>query len=297
MTSQPEPTPTDANQASQVTKPLRELAALVLVGANAVMLLVGLIEMMVPDGEWDSFQGRAGSAFSDFVGILAIGLPLLAVLLATHVQPVVSKAKLVTMIALVEYAVSALFGIIAMFSWVIISLNEGQIRIAFFGLLSRICFLAIFGIAAFAVFKLFSTLYYVSKPKVQPGMYGQPQQGYPAGYPQGYGQPQAYGQPTAYGQPQAYGQPGMYGQPAAPAQPGAYDSQAAASATQYVPQYPAPGLAPQSAPPAPQSAPPAPQSAPPAAAPQMPEATQVIPPSTGEAGGGERTQYINPSGQ
>ncbi len=34
-------------------------------------------------------------------------LPLLAVLLATHDLPVVPKAKLITQVALVEYAVSA----------------------------------------------------------------------------------------------------------------------------------------------------------------------------------------------
>lgn len=311
MTSPPEPTPTGEAQASQITKPLRELAALILVGANALLLFVALIDMMIPRFEGSEFTDRAGTAFLDFIGLLAIVLPLLAVLLVTHIQPATAKAKLITIIALVEYAVSAFFGVIALFSWLIGTLSDVELRAAFTGLLGRVAYLAIFGVAALAIFKVWRTLYYVPKPKPQPGMYGQPQaygqpqQGYPTGYPQqGYGQPQDYSQQQGYGQQQSYGQGTAYGQPGVYGQPAAGQD---AGATQYVPQYgagapqSAPPAAPQSAPPAPpQSAPPAaPQSAPPApqSAPPAPEATQVI----GQPGGGsdasDRTQYLNPGGQ
>lgn len=335
MTSQPEPAPTDAPQASQLTKPLRELAALILVGANAVLLLVGLIDLVIPRGAGSTFTGRSGSAFYDFFGILAIGLPLLAVLLATHIQPPVGRAKVITIGALVEYAVSTLFGVIALLAWLIGSLVDARILDAFTGLLVRVAYLAIFGIAVFAVFTVWRTLYYVPKPKPQPGVYGQP--GYPAGYPQEYGQPTAYGQPAPYGQPAQYGQPAAYGQPVAYGQPAQYGQhsgygqpagsvpagpatygqlayqspgqpatplqptlpgQPSAEATQVVPTYGVP--VPQSAPPAPASAPPAPSSAPPAAAPAQPsgtESAQPFPWAAATPDPSERTQVINPASQ
>jgi hypothetical protein len=282
LTSQPEPAPTDPTPARQTTGPLRELAALVLVGANALLLLVGLINFLIPHS--DTFRGRAGGAFSDFVGVAAIVLPLLAVLLATHLPPPVPRAKLITQVALIEYAVSAVFGAVALLGWLITTLAAVEVRDAFTGLLVRVAWLAIFGIAAFVVYKLWRTLYYVPKPKPQPGMYGQSQAqsygqpygqpgqpgqpygqpgqsgqpGYPAGYPQGYGQPGGYGQPAGA----APGYPATYGQPPAPGQP-------SGDATQIVPSFgaPAPSSAPPSASWAPSSAPPAQSSAPPSQTP------------------------------
>ncbi|MEV4757495.1 hypothetical protein AB0J86_20595 [Micromonospora sp. NPDC049559] len=243
MTSQPEPAPADGNQASQITKPLRELAALVLVGANALLLFVAFIDFLVPHS--DTFRGRAGNAFFGFVGIEAIALPLLAVLLATHIRPPVARAKLITQAALAEYAFSAVFGVIALLGWLIAALVDVAIRDAFFGLLTRVAYLAIFAVAAYAVFLVWRKLYYVPKPKPQPGVYGQspsygqPGQNHPGGYPHSYGQPGA-------------STPGTFGQPAP------------SSAPPYSFGTPAPTPAsPSSAPPAPSSAPPAPSSAPP----------------------------------
>ncbi|SCL52393.1 hypothetical protein [Micromonospora peucetia] len=305
MTSPAEPASTDATQASQLTKPLRELAAFALLGANAVFLFVGLIRLATPT-EYSTFGGRAGSAFYAFVGVESVFLPLLAVLLATHVKPPVPKAKLITQVALGEYAVSALFGGLTFLFWTVTRLADGEILDAFLGLLSRVAWLALFAVAAYVVFKIWRTLYYVPKPKPQPGVYGQPQPGWPqqqGGYPapgqqvpgqQVPGQ-QVPGQQGGWQAPGPYGAP--YGQQAAPfaggPQPGSQFSptpqsappfgqapQSApppASEAQTAPQFsPAPqfGQAPQSAPPAapaPQSAPPfgqAPQSAPPFGQPQ-----------------------------
>jgi hypothetical protein len=283
LTSQPERVP-DATPASKITGPLRGQAALVLVGANALLLLVGLINLLIPAGEHDSFASRAGRVFFDFVGVTGIALPLLAVLLATYVQPPVHRARLITQVALVEYAVSAFLGAIALLGWLIGGLADAAFRNAFTGLLVRGAYLAIFVIGVFLVFKIWRTLYHVPKPKPQPSAYGpnpagypqpygQQQPGYPAGFPPGTGQPTGYGQPTTYGQPAGYGQPG-YGQ-----------------ATYPVPGHPP---APASAPAVPQSAPPVPQSAPPTAtAPAQSDAepTQVIPPAWD--GASERTQVIS----
>ncbi|MGC4761500.1 hypothetical protein ACLQ20_01400 [Micromonospora sp. DT46] len=324
MTSPAEPASTDATQASQLTKPLRELAAFVLLGANAVFLFVGLIRLVTPT-EYSTIGGRAGSAFFAFVGVESVFLPLLAVLLATHVKPPVPKAKLITQVALGEYAFSALFGGLTFLFWTVDRLAEGEILDAFLGLLSRVAWLALFAVAAYVVFKVWRTLYYVPKPKPQPGVYGQPQPGWPqqqGGYPvpgqqvpgqqvpgqqvpgqQVPGQ-QVPGQQGGWQAPGPYGAP--YGQQPAPyaggPQPGSpFAPQSAPPAA------PAPQSAPPAAP-APQSAPPfgQPQSAPPFGQPPSADPTQAIPrqpvepaeptqaiprPAADET---DRTQRINP---
>ena len=286
MTSPAEPASTDATQASQLTKPLRELAAFVLLGANAVLLFAGLIRLVTPT-DYSTFGGRAGSAFFAFVGVEAVFLPLLAVLLATHVKPPVPKAKLITQAALGEYAVSALFGGLTFLFWTVNRLADGEVLDAFLGLLSRVAWLALFAVAAYVVFKVWRTLYYVPKPKPQPGVYGQPQPGWPqqqGGYP-APGQ-QVPGQPGAWQAPGPYGAP--YGQQAAPFAGG--------------PQ-PSPSFSP-----APQSAPPfgQPQGVPPFGQPPSADPTQTIPRQSAEfaeptqaiprpaVDETERTQRINP---
>ncbi|MEU6073198.1 hypothetical protein [Micromonospora sp. NPDC047074] len=304
MTSPAEPASTDATQASQLTKPLRELAAFALVGANAVFLFVGLIRLVTPT-DYSTFGGRAGSAFFAFIGLEAVLLPLLAVLLVTHVRPPAPKAKLITQVALGEYAVSALFGGLTFLFWTVSRLADGEILDAFLGLLTRVAWLALFAVAAYVVFKIWRTLYYVPKPKPQPGVYGQPQPGQPQpGWPQQQGGYPAPGQPVP-GQPGGQPVPGQQGGWAAPGTYGApYGQQAAPFGG------PQPGSpyspAPQSAPPAspapqfgqPQSAPPfgqPPSAEPTQAIPRQPvehtEATQAIPrPTDGEA---DRTQRFN----
>ncbi len=302
MTSQPEPAPTEATPVSQIIKPLRELAALVLVGANAVLLFGALLELAIPTG-YGSFTLRAGVAYYHFFGIQAIVLPLLAVLLATYAQPPVGRARVITLAALAEYGVCALFGGITVLVWLIGGLVDGAFRDMLLGLLARAASIAIFGIAAFAVYRIWRTLYYVPKPKPEPGLYGQsqpygqpgypppgyPQQGYgqQPGYPQqGYGQ-QGYGQQPGLGQqpgyptgyPQGYGQ-STGGQPAVPQQ--------GYPATYGQPSYPPP-------PPAGQAPYDTPASVPPAAAPEAAEATQMLRPGDPDDGG--RTQLINPASQ
>ncbi|MEU4470158.1 hypothetical protein [Micromonospora sp. NPDC023888] len=244
MTSPAEPASADAAQARQLTKPLRELAALALLGANAVFLFVGLLRLIAPDG---SFTGRAGEAFGTFVGVAAVGLPLLAVLLATHISPVVPKAKLITQAAVGQYGVSAVFGTLTLLIWTVGRLADAEVLDALLGVLTRFAWMVIFAVAAWVVYTVWRAHYYVPRPKPQPGVYGQPQPGWPqqqGGWPtpgQPGGQPQG-GWP-APGQPGGY-PPGQFGGPYAQPSP--------------------PFQAPQSAPPHPQSAPPFPQSAPPA---------------------------------
>ncbi|MEU9824305.1 hypothetical protein [Micromonospora chersina] len=278
MTSPAEPASGDTTQASQLTKPLRELAALVLLGANAVLLFVGLLRLLVPVDDYSTFSGRAGSTFFAFVGLESTVLPVLAVLLATHVRPVLPKAKLITQVALIEYAVSAVFGALTFLIWMVGRLADGEVLDAFLGLLTRVAWLAVFAIAAFVVFKIWRTLYYVPKPKPQPGVYGQAQPGWPQqpgpGQPGGYPAPGGYPQAGAPQQPGGYPQPGPYGPP--------QSAPPFNTAPPHAPQSSPPFGAPQSSPPfgAPQPGPAyggAPHPAPPFGKPPSPDPTQAIP--------------------
>ncbi|MFF0230108.1 hypothetical protein [Micromonospora sp. NPDC005254] len=306
MTSPAEPASADATQARQLTKPLRELGALALLGANAVFLFVGLLRLLTPN-DYRGFTDRAGDQFFSFIGVESVALPLLAVLLATHVAPVLPKAKLITQVALGEYAVSAVLGTLTMLIWTVGRLAEAEILDALLGLLTRFAWLVIFAVAAWVVFTIWRAFYYVPKPKPQPGVYGQPQPGWPqqqGGWPapgQPGGQPQggwpAPGQPGGYpqaGQPGGYPPaqfPGQYGQPSPPFQA----PQSAPPHPQSAPPFQA---APQSAPPFPQSAPPAnpaPQSAPPAppfGQPPSADPTQTIPRQSAEPASADPTQAI-----
>ncbi|MGW3786994.1 hypothetical protein ACWD5Z_20585 [Micromonospora chokoriensis] len=307
MTSPAEPASTDATQARQLTKPLRELAALALLGANAVFLFVGLLRLIAPN-DYSSFTDRAGSTFYSFIGVEAVALPLLAVLLATHISPVLPKAKLITQVALVEYAVSAFFGTLTMLIWTVGRLAQAEILDALLGVLTRFAWMVVFAVAAWVVYTVWRAHYYVPRPKPQPGVYGQPQPGQPhPGWPQQQGGWPAPGQPggqpqggwPSAGQPGGYPPaqyPGQFGQPSPPFQ-----------APQSAPPHPQSAPFPQSAPPfqaAPQSAPPFPQSAPPVnpappspAAPpfgQPPSAdpTQAIPRQPADSAAADRTQAI-----
>lgn len=318
VTTQPEPGSTGTtSQGTQIIQPMRDLIALALVGANAVLILNGLLHLLFAGWEDETtFFSAANDAIFQFIGIPGIVLPLLAVLLTTVVQPITARAKLVTVIAVAEYVAASAFTVIALLGWMIGGAADDN---PFFdppasfwvtGVLERLVHTALLVFAALVVIKIWRSLFAVPKPPVAVGPHGYAaQQGYPqTGYLQGY--PQAYGQ-TYPGYPPGYGQtqqaaPGgypMYGQQTVPAQ----QSYAAA------PTPPAEAL--QSAAPAvpaPQSAPPAsaPQSAPPAPGQQSAEATQsygippvppVVPgqPAPGQQSywGGERTQLINPSDQ
>jgi hypothetical protein len=244
VSSQPEPagTPggatgttgdsTGEKSASQFTLPLREIAALVLIGATALLLLVGVIELLIPGDTRGSFLDRASGSFGNFISLDRIGFPFLAVLLATHLRPAVGRARLITLVALVEYAVSAFFGVL--FGLLIGFANTAgdSARDAFESLLVHVAYAGVLGVAGYAVYRVWRGMYHVPKPSKQPGTYGTPA-GHGGGYGTTYGQPPGYGggtygQPGQPGQP-TYGQPGQpgYGQPGygQPGQPAGYGDQ------------------------------------------------------------------------
>ncbi|WP_431897515.1 hypothetical protein [Micromonospora haikouensis] len=313
MTSPAEPASGDAAPAShpatparRLTDPLRELIALALLGANAVLLFVGLIRLLAP-ADYSTFYSRAGSGFFSFAGLEAAVLPVLAVLLATHVAPVAQRAKLIVQVALGEYAFGALLAALTLLIWTVDRLAKAEVLDAFLGLLTRAAWLAIFASGAFVVFRVWRALYFTPKPKPAPGMYGQPQPGWPQqpgqpgqGGPQGWGPGQQGGWPSAGQQP---GYPVAGQQPGYPSagQPGGFPASAppASAPPASAPPYPAPpqsgspftppqaGAQPASPFPPPQPMAPA---APPFGQPPSADPTQAIPRQPGEPGasGGER---------
>jgi hypothetical protein len=210
VTSQPQPAPGDA---SQYLRPLRDIAAYALVAAAAVMLFVAIIRL-IPSGVGLDFGSRAQDSFYSYVNVPTIFFPLGAVLLSVLVQPRHPQAKLVTVIALVEYGVAAVFGVVFGILVGLIKIAGFSVRTAFEELLLRAAWLAVLAVAAFATYQIWRNLFYTPRPKPQPGVYGQPRYGVPGTYPgqPGYGQP-APGQP-GFGQPgqQNFGQP-PFGQP------------------------------------------------------------------------------------
>ena len=210
MTSQPQPAPDEARSASQYLRPLRDIAAYALVAAAAVMLFVAIIRL-IPSGVGLDFGSRAQDSFYSYINVPTIFFPLGAVLLSLLVQPRHPKAKLVTVIAFVEYGVAAVFGVVFGILVGLIKIAGFSVRTAFEELLVRAAWLAVFAVAAFATYQIWRHLFYTPRPKPQPGVYGQPQYGVPGTYPgqPGYGPP-APGQP-GYG-PRAPGQP-VPGQP------------------------------------------------------------------------------------
>ncbi|RSM49871.1 hypothetical protein DMB66_44270 [Actinoplanes sp. ATCC 53533] len=221
MTSTPPPQP-PGRPVAQVIRPLRDLTAYAFVAAPALWLFVAVIRL-IPSGIGQDFLTRAQNCFYSFVNVEMIVLPLAAVLLATGIQPVHKHAKLITIVALVEYVTAAFFAAIFGFLIALVKLADFSARVAFEELLVRVAWLAVFAAAAYAVFLIWRNLYYTPRPKAQPGMYGQPPQwqqqyGQP-GYPQQ--QPGQPGFPPPAGYP-GYAQPGQtqpQNQPAGPTQP------------------------------------------------------------------------------
>jgi len=218
VTSPPQPAPGDGRPVGQYLRPLRDLAAWALVVAPAVLLFVAIIRL-IPDG--DGFANRAQDSFYSFVNLPTTFFPLAAVVLALLVQPPHPKARLITLIAAVEYAVAAFFAVVFGILVGLIQIAGFSLRTAFEELLVRVAWLAVFALAGFAVYRIWRGMFHVPKPVAQPGLYGQPQYGVPGSYPgqPGYGPPPGYpghpqpGQPQPGQAPPGAGQP-MWNQPA-----------------------------------------------------------------------------------
>ena len=133
--AQPASPVTPSKDPVSITAPLREWGALLLVVATAALLFLALIELLVTNSGLN-FGDRANAFFGAFVGLEVVVLPLLAVLLATHVKPAVPKAKVITLLALIDYGFAALMGLIALLAGFVQSVSGSAVD-SFVTLLSR----------------------------------------------------------------------------------------------------------------------------------------------------------------
>jgi len=282
VTTQPTSSPgtSGAKTARQFIDPFRQPLALVLLIVNAVLLFVTVsVLLFVSDGFTTGFDDRSAGlilgipSFSqgsvsgfgiNLLNVWTIGLPILAVVLGTVIQPAVAKAKVITLIALIEYLVLVILSAV---TWIaslvtLIDGDAGWTGVEYMLWATGLLVLPVF--AAILVLKVWQGLY--ATPKAPAGYYG--------GYPQGYGQqPQTYapGYPAQGQQPQQY-QPG-YAQPGYPPQQqqqAGYPTQAypaSGGGWPAVPPPPVPNPPGYAAPGSPQSAPPAPPANPPMSGP------------------------------
>jgi len=89
----------------------RQLAAWALVGYTGLYLLVVFLRWVVPT-DFTTFGTRSAVTSTQFTALVELALPLLAVLLATAISPALPQAKLIAMVAVIEYAVILLLGVI-----------------------------------------------------------------------------------------------------------------------------------------------------------------------------------------
>jgi len=168
---------------------MRYLAVCALLAGNGALLFLGVSDLLFVVSGWVTrFGARSEVVFDTFAGPVAIALPLLAMLIATHVHAVLPQARVILQVALAEYAVSGFFGVITYLG--AFAEDVFSVRSTVNGLISRAVWLAFLTIAAIAVFRVYRALY---PPMPHP----------PYGYaPPVYGQPYP-GQPT-------YPRPGNY---------------------------------------------------------------------------------------
>jgi hypothetical protein len=201
--------------ASQYTKPYRLIGALVLLAINALILLVAAANL-IPTGQGSNQLTEAMyTEFGYAISAITIAVPLVAVLLASHLAPVLRQAKTFALIAVIEYGVTIVLGLVSMIGGLLWELNEVKtdqysylttpsVIIGLFGQVGQIALVGLAGFFALMVLLGLSREAAANRPAAAA-----------AGYPQGYGQ-QAYGQQQqypGYGQQQypGYGQQGQQG--------------------------------------------------------------------------------------
>jgi hypothetical protein len=154
----PSTPPTGDTEASQFTKPLRELAAFVLLAGNAVLLFLSITSLIfVVDGWASEFGRRAADTYYGFVGQTSILVPLIAMLIATHIRPPVRHARTITLAALAEFLVSAFFGVVTFIGAFAEDVANGRgstVRFIFENLITRTVWLAFFALAGYVVWRV-----------------------------------------------------------------------------------------------------------------------------------------------
>jgi hypothetical protein len=164
---------------------MRPVATIALLAGNGVLLFLGVSDLLFVVSDWTGgFAARSEAVFGNFAGPVAVALPLLAVLIATHVAPVLPQSRAILLTAFGQYLLSGLFGVITYLG----AFANGvfEVRATFDGLLGRAVWLAFLTIAATAVYRVYRAMYPPPPPaaayRYPPTVYGQPYPGQPS-YP------------------------------------------------------------------------------------------------------------------
>jgi hypothetical protein len=99
----------------ETLKKLREPAALAAVVFAGLVILVGIIDLLAPPGNGAGavpFADRAYDETTVFLSLEVAAAVAFAVYLANHAGPAVGRARVITLAALVEVGLAALFGVI-----------------------------------------------------------------------------------------------------------------------------------------------------------------------------------------
>jgi hypothetical protein len=165
---------TKLTPARRLTESLRAPVTLTLLAGNGVLLVAAFWRLFVVLDGWTSgFGARASATFGEFVGPVALGLPMLALLLATHVAPPLPRGRAIVLAVLSEYAASAFFGAITFLGAFAYDIGAG--RGVFVDLLERGVWLAFLVVACVIVARVWLGLFQaVAEPS-----YGQPYPGQP----------------------------------------------------------------------------------------------------------------------
>jgi hypothetical protein len=89
----------------------RTLAAWALLGYVALFLFFEFFQLVLPGGG-GSFTSRAAGA--NFRALLIMAMPVLAVLLVGYVAPALPSARLISLVALIEYGVAVVLGLLTL---------------------------------------------------------------------------------------------------------------------------------------------------------------------------------------
>jgi hypothetical protein len=199
--------------ASQYTKPIRLIAAFILLGAAALTVISNILQL-IPAGD-STFSSRASGVSFGVLGFSAVLPPVLAVLLVSHVRPMLAQSKIVSLIAMIEYGVMLLIGLIGTIAGAYYTFTHTSGAYSIRGindaagyLIEDLALLTLAGLGGLVTVLVFRGLA-APKPAAL-GQYGQAGYGQQAYGQQGYGQ-QQYGQAQQqYAQQQA--QAAQYGQ-------------------------------------------------------------------------------------
>jgi hypothetical protein len=128
-------------------KKLREPAAVAAVVFAGLSLLVALLNLLAPPGGSGSFADVAANQVDGFLSVLVAAAAAFGVYLANHAGPVVLKARLITLVALIEFGVAALFGVICVLA--MFGASGGQSR--FYEFIDAVGRAAVVAVAAWYV--------------------------------------------------------------------------------------------------------------------------------------------------